>query len=142
MPFNLVHTAMDSGVQVLALSGTMTMGSELQSFESAVESLTKDQQNRIVVDMSQISYLDSSAIGVLVGCQGLVKTCGGQMRLAAVASRVKGVVVVLRGHSPIGMGYGVQPAAPAAVATARPTTRSAERQPPHTAAANAAQVRR
>jgi anti-anti-sigma factor len=66
----------------------MTMGTQLQRFEWTVEELTKNQQNRIVADMSGISYLDSSAIGVLVGCQGIVKNAGGQFRLAGVTPRV------------------------------------------------------
>jgi anti-sigma B factor antagonist len=88
MPFDYDRTSLESGVQVLALSGTMTMGTQLQKFEWMFESMTKEQQNRIVLDMSKISYLDSSGIGVLVVCQGLAKSSGGQLRLAAVTSRV------------------------------------------------------
>ena len=88
MPFDVISSALESGVQVLTLSGTMTMGPQLQKFELMVENMTKEQENRIVVDMSKISYLDSSAIGVLVACHGLTKNSGGQLRLAAIASRV------------------------------------------------------
>lgn len=88
MPFETDRKELDSGVLVLTLSGTMTMGNQLQKFEWLVEELTKKQQNRIVVDMSQINYLDSSAIGVLMACHGMVKTSGGQMRLAGVSERV------------------------------------------------------
>ena len=88
MAFDVVSSALESGVQVLTLSGTMTMGSQLQRFEWMVENLLKEQHTRIVVDMSKIGYLDSSAIGVLVACQSLAKNSGGQLRLAAVGDRV------------------------------------------------------
>jgi anti-sigma B factor antagonist len=95
---------LNSGVVVLNLSGRMTMGSELQSFESMIGDLAQKQQNKIVVDMSQISYVDSSAIGALVASQGAVRTSGGHMRLAALAERVDkifklaGVDTVLEVH--------------------------------------------
>jgi anti-sigma B factor antagonist len=91
MPFEVERSALDSGVMVFALSGSMTMGNQLQQLEWAIQELTKKNQNRIVVDMSKISYLDSSAIGVLIGCHGTVRDSGGQLRLAGVTSRVSAV---------------------------------------------------
>jgi anti-sigma B factor antagonist len=88
MPFETDRTTLESGILALTLSGTMTMGTQLQRFEWTVEELTRNQQNRIVVDMSAITYIDSSAIGVLVACQGMVKNAGGQLRLAGVTDRV------------------------------------------------------
>jgi len=91
MPFEVERSVLDSGVMVLALSGSMTMGNQLQQLEWAVQELAKNKQNRIVLDMSGISYLDSAAIGVLVGCHGTVRNSGGQLRLAGVTSRVGAV---------------------------------------------------
>ena len=91
-PFEIDRKALDSGVVVLALTGTMTMGTQLQKFEETVTELTKEDRNRIVVDMSGISYLDSSALGVLVACHVLVKKANGQLRLAALTDRVAKIV--------------------------------------------------
>jgi anti-sigma B factor antagonist len=91
MPFEVERSALDSGVTVLALSGSMTMGNQIQQFEWTLQELTKKNQNRIVLDMSKILYVDSSAIGVLVACHGSLKGSGGQLRLAGVTSRVSAV---------------------------------------------------
>ena len=88
MRLDIDRSTTDSGVVVLALSGTMTMGNMLQKFERSVEELTNQQQNRIVLDMSQITYIDSSAIGVLLACASKAKVGGGQLRLAGVSERV------------------------------------------------------
>jgi len=88
MPFEITRTPLATGIVVLTPIGTMTMGSQLQRFESTVEELVKNHQNRIVADMSNVTYLDSSAIGALVGCQGVVKNSGGQFRLAGLTDRV------------------------------------------------------
>ena len=72
---------------VLSLSGTMTMGNRLQVLEETIEELTKNP-SRIVLDMSRITYLDSSAIGVLIATLGKVRNSGGQIRLAGVIPRI------------------------------------------------------
>jgi len=91
MPFEVERSALDSGVMILALSGSMTMGNQLQQLEWDLQQLSKKNQNRIVLDMSKITYLDSSAIGVLIGCHGSLRDSGGQLRLAGVTSRVSAV---------------------------------------------------
>jgi anti-sigma B factor antagonist len=88
MPFETDRKALDSGVVVLSLSGTMTMGNQLQQLEWTIGELTKSNQNKIVFDMSHVTYVDSSAIGILVACHGNVRGAGGQMRLAGVGDRV------------------------------------------------------
>ncbi len=88
MPFEVERSALDSGIMVMTLSGTMTMGNQLQQLEWAIEELTKSDRKRIVFDMSHVTYLDSSALGVLVGCHSAVRRSGGQLRLAGVNKRV------------------------------------------------------
>jgi anti-anti-sigma factor len=91
MKFEIEHQVMDSGVLVLALSGTMTATSPIRDLELLLEELARNQQPRIVVDMAGISHIDSSAIGILVGGHILVKESGGQLRLAALTDRVRTV---------------------------------------------------
>lgn len=88
MLFELTRTVLDSGITVLALSGHMTVGGQLQKFEGTVKELIASNQNRIVVDLSRVSYLDSSAIGALVSCHSMARDSGGQLRLAGLADRV------------------------------------------------------
>ena len=65
MPFEVERSALDSGVTVLVLSGTMTMGNQLQELEWAVEELSKTPQNRIVFDMARITYLDDNELKII-----------------------------------------------------------------------------
>ena len=88
MPFEVKQSSLDLGVELLELSGTMTMCGQLKQLEWKIEELIKAEQPKVVLDMAKITYLDSSAIGVLVGCSGVLKNAGGGMGLAAVTDRV------------------------------------------------------
>ncbi|MFN7925939.1 MAG: STAS domain-containing protein [Bryobacteraceae bacterium] len=91
MPFTVARTALESGILVLKLSGRMTLGSQIQSFEWDVARDVEQNRSRIAVDMSEIAYVDSAAIGVLVGCHSTAKNAGGQLRIAAPTDRVRAV---------------------------------------------------
>lgn len=88
MPFEQQRIDHESGAIILALKGTMTMGNQLMSLEWAIEELLKSQHLKIVVDMTDISYLDSAAIGVVINCSGKVNAAGGKLRFANPSERV------------------------------------------------------
>lgn len=92
MPFETERKTLDSGVVVLGLLGTMTIGNQLQQLEWTVGELTKNNQNRIVIDLSGVTYVDSAAIGVLIGCNGSVRKSGGQLRISGVGNRVLSII--------------------------------------------------
>lgn len=88
MNFKIESNALDSGVQVLTISGEMRLGKESQQLESVVHALLQRGQNRIVVEMSGVRYVDSSAVGILVACHSSVAKSGGQFYLTGVVPRV------------------------------------------------------
>lgn len=88
MPFSTERRNDESGIVVMAITGTMTMGNQLLQLEWSVGDLIKNQQNRIVFDMSKVTHIDSSAIGILVTCHGNVRNSGGELRFAGVTDQV------------------------------------------------------
>ena len=79
MPLKVTQNKLDSGVEVLTLAGSLTLGRDAQNFEWTVEELIKNQARRIVIDLTEVSFVDSAGIGILVGCHGKVASAGGQL---------------------------------------------------------------
>ncbi|MBI2688088.1 MAG: STAS domain-containing protein [Acidobacteria bacterium] len=96
MPLKIVRSSLESGIEIFTLAGSITLGRESQSFESAVEELIKNRQNRIVLDLKEVSFVDSAGIGILVGCHGKANNSGGELRLAGVGDRVLHVLKITR----------------------------------------------
>lgn len=57
-------------------------------FKNAVSSNLADKPRLIVFDMTQVEYVDSSAMGAFFYFQKQLKTWGGKMRLAHVTNKV------------------------------------------------------
>jgi anti-sigma B factor antagonist len=49
---------------------------------------------RLIVDLSKVSYMDSSGVGTLVEIKRLVEREGGRLVLAALQPRVRGVLEI------------------------------------------------
>lgn len=96
MPLRVDRTTLESKIEVLTLSGSLTLGRDAQEFEKAVEQLASDGQNRIVVDLREVSFVDSAGIGILVGCHGKVTASGGKFRVAGAGSRVMNVLRITK----------------------------------------------
>jgi anti-sigma B factor antagonist len=88
MALKIDSQALESGIQVLTLSGDLRSGKESQYFEWFVNDLIDNHKNRIVIDMSGVGYMDSSGIGILVACHSRVTTAGGRFRLTGIVPRV------------------------------------------------------
>ena len=91
-PFEIDQAKLGSGIHILTLTGTMTMGEQLQTLEGTVRGLAQVQGARVVIDMAGIGYIDSSALGVLVSCHSILKKAGGQLRLSGLIERVSRII--------------------------------------------------
>ena len=75
-------------IVLLEISGRITLGFECQDVEWAVEGLIRDGEKRVIFDLSGLSYVDSSGIGILVMCSGKMRAAGGELRLASLQPKV------------------------------------------------------
>ena len=86
MPIESKRT--EAGVAVVALSGRLTFGRDLEALESAVRKLVEQGEKRPILDASALEYIDSAGIGALVACLTNVKKAGGDLRLAGASPRI------------------------------------------------------
>ncbi|PVE19209.1 STAS domain-containing protein [Arthrobacter sp. Bz4] len=67
----------------------MVSAPELREF---VSELISDGSTRIVVNLEQAVFMDSSGLGALIGCLKAARQAGGDLRIAAVQPQVKMVL--------------------------------------------------
>lgn len=76
------------GVTVLALKGSLTLGSRLLELERAVADMIRQQPGNFVLDLEQVEMIDSAGVGMLLLCAGASERSGAQIRIARAAPRV------------------------------------------------------
>jgi anti-sigma B factor antagonist len=69
-------------VTVFEISGRLSLGNLLQSAESAIRGLIEGGARKMVIDLSGLTAIDSSGLGMLISSFGIMDQHGGQMRVA------------------------------------------------------------
>jgi anti-sigma B factor antagonist len=75
-------------IVVLEITGKVTIGRDCQHLEWTTDSLVKEKRKKIIFDLTRVTHIDSTGIGIIVTSAGKVKEAGGELRLAGVNSHV------------------------------------------------------
>jgi anti-sigma B factor antagonist len=80
------------GVTVVHLTGQLTLGDGTAVFRKLVHDTVDSGKKKIVLDMSEVYYVDSSGLGELVAAHMTVSRQGGLLALSRLTKRVQDVV--------------------------------------------------
>lgn len=69
------------GIQIFDLKGRLTVGEEVADFRGKLRSLIEEGHKKIILDLADIDYIDSTGLGSLVVCFTRVQRAGGEMKL-------------------------------------------------------------
>lgn len=85
----------DEHTAIVTLNGEMDVYTTPQAKEAMLDLLAKGYYH-LVVDLQGTEYLDSTALGVLVGTLKRVREQGGDLRLVAPTPRVRRLLEITR----------------------------------------------
>ena len=84
------------GVTILDLSGRITLGEGSVTIRDAVrDALAKGSKN-IVLNLADVSYIDSSGLGELVSAYTSVKNSGGELKLLSLTAKVQDLLQITK----------------------------------------------
>lgn len=81
-------------VAVLHLSGKMMGGPDTMKIHEQVKSLIADGIRKLVIDLADVKWLNSSGMGALIMCLTSVKNAGGHLKLAAITEKVESLLMI------------------------------------------------
>ena len=71
--------------------------SNVKAFKAALQPALAAHQN-IILDMSELSFVDSSGLGALLSCLRTMSNKNGQLKLCSMAKPVKALFELVRMH--------------------------------------------
>jgi anti-sigma B factor antagonist len=75
-------------VYILDCSGKITLGEGTMAFRNTVLDILKKGGRKIVLNLADVPYIDSSGIGELVNTHNTVMKWGGQLKLLNLTKRI------------------------------------------------------
>ena len=92
----VISAAVVEGVAVLRCKGRVTLGEGSPMLRDDVRKALTDGAKDVVLDMTQVSYMDSSGIGELVSAYTVTRNSGGDLVLAGVGKKVKDLLQITK----------------------------------------------
>ena len=83
-------------VAILDVHGRIVLGDEIGELRSAVRNLVSQDKKKILLNLADVDYIDSSGVGELVGSFTTVRNSGGELKLMNLSQKVHDVLHVTK----------------------------------------------
>jgi anti-sigma B factor antagonist len=93
----LQATYRDAGpVTVVDFSGRITLGDGSALLRKTIRGLLQDERKKILLNLADVDYIDSSGIGELVSGFTAVRNQGGELKLLQLTKKVRDLLQITK----------------------------------------------
>jgi anti-sigma B factor antagonist len=83
-------------VTVLDMSGKITIGEGSVALRGAIRRLIEEGKKKILLNLSQVGYVDSSGIGEFVASFTAINREGGQLKLLNLTQKIQDLLAITK----------------------------------------------
>jgi anti-sigma B factor antagonist len=91
-----LSTRQVGGITVIDASGRITLGEGASAFRDLIRDLAAKGDKKILLNLSDVTYIDSSGIGEMVSGYTTVTNHGGVLKLLGLNKRVKDLLQITK----------------------------------------------
>ena len=89
-------TRLVGGVTIVDLSGRIVLGEGSAGVRDLVRDLIKEGNNKILLNLRDVDYIDSSGLGELVNAFTIMRSQGGELKLLNLTKRVRALLQITK----------------------------------------------
>jgi len=86
------HVREVSQVTILDIAGRVAIGDGSKELSQEIGQLVRNGRTQIVLNLAEVTYVDSSGLGELVSSFGAVKSAGGKLKLLHAQPRIEALL--------------------------------------------------
>ena len=86
-------------VIIVDLSGRFTLGEGNVTLQNVIRDLALRGNRKILLNLADITYIDSSGIGALVSCYTTIRNRGGELKLVSLSKRAHDLLHIAKLHT-------------------------------------------
>jgi len=91
-----INVRESANVVVLDLNGRITIGEEASSLRDTIRELLESGQKNILLNLAEVSYIDSTGLGQFVGSFATVTSRGGQLKLLNLQTKLQELMQITK----------------------------------------------
>ncbi len=91
-----IETRTVGDVTILDCSGKITLGEGTMTVRNTVRDILKSDGKKIILNLADVNYIDSSGIGELVSTYTTVANSGGQLKLLSLTKKIQELLAITK----------------------------------------------
>ncbi|MEO8167869.1 MAG: STAS domain-containing protein, partial [bacterium] len=89
-------TLQEGKIGLIEVKGSLVGGEETDELRSAIADFVEQGNKKLVIDLSKVTYLNSTAIGVLVQAHTTYTRNKGQVKLCGINNNINNIFVITK----------------------------------------------
>ncbi|MDZ7659676.1 STAS domain-containing protein [Fodinibius sp.] len=81
---------------VIEFSGNLMGGPDANKFNDDLHDLIDQDKKEVVADLSNVKFMNSSGLGILIGGLTTMRNAGGDLRIAGANQRIESLLMVTK----------------------------------------------
>jgi len=77
------------GITIIELNGNVMGGPDATSLNEQLHKLIDEKKNKVIVDLEDVKFINSSGLGMLIGGLTTLRNNGGEMKLARASKKIE-----------------------------------------------------
>jgi anti-sigma B factor antagonist len=86
----------DGKIIILNLKGNYVGGDETDDLRDEIKKISEEGNTKLIVDLGEVSYLNSSALGVLIAAHANYAKRGGKIKLCQLNKNLENLFVITK----------------------------------------------
>jgi anti-sigma B factor antagonist len=91
-----ISTRQVDGITVIDAKGRITLGDGDVLLRDTIAELLATGHRKLLLNLAEVSYIDSSGLGILVGAYTTVRNQGGELQLLKLTKRVRDLLQITK----------------------------------------------
>jgi len=91
-----IETRTVGDIKILDCSGKITLGEGTMTVRNTVREVLKNGGKKIILNLADVNYIDSSGIGELVSTYTTVTNQGGKLRLLNLTKKIQELLAITK----------------------------------------------
>lgn len=86
----------DGKIIILELKGNYVGGDETDDLRNEIKKISEEGNTKLIIDLGEVSYLNSSALGVLIAAHANFAKRGGKIKLCQLNKNLENLFVITK----------------------------------------------
>ena len=84
------------GIVILEPKGKIMGGPDASLLNDKLHECIEGSQNRIIIDLGQVDWMNSTGLGILISSYTTLRNTGGELKLVNVTDKIKSLLTITK----------------------------------------------